>query len=109
MPCQPGMSGAAANDLVGEERIKIMHRVDLGGGGVRPGEAECRQAALHVAEHVAGFLAHGIEGRLAAADDAFAVARPSSCLRAPGNDEARRFLRGRHGEGEGINVGSVGG
>ena len=47
---RPG--GAAAHDLVGEERMKVVHGIDLH-PVVSPSAAECGDPALHLAEHSA--------------------------------------------------------
>ena len=60
VPGQAGARRAAAHDLVGEERMQVVHRVDLRGGRVGPAEAEQRQPPLHLAQHVARLFAHRV-------------------------------------------------
>jgi hypothetical protein len=50
MPGQTARGGCAADDLVGEERMDVKDRIDLGRGHVRPAEAERRHAQLYRSE-----------------------------------------------------------
>src|SRR5262245_1504114 len=43
VPGEAGARSPAAHDVVGKEGVEVVHRVDLGGGRVRPGAAEPRQ------------------------------------------------------------------
>ena len=47
---QTARGGCAADDLVGEERMDVKDRIDLGSGHVRPAEAERRHAQLYRSE-----------------------------------------------------------
>src|SRR5207248_2755448 len=74
VPGQAAPRGAAPHDLVGQKRIKVLHGIDLRGGGIRPRAAERREAALHLTEHVARLLTHGFGTGVATTDDALAIA-----------------------------------
>jgi hypothetical protein len=47
MPGQTARGGSAADNLVGQERMDVEDRINLGRGHVRPAEAERRHAQLH--------------------------------------------------------------
>src|SRR5262249_56315770 len=88
-----GARRAAPHDLVGEERIEVAHGVDLRRRGVGPAETERRKPALHLSEHIARLLAHGLGTGFAAPDGAFAVASASlPGLGAARDHEARRAI-----------------
>src|SRR6185295_3232960 len=103
VPCEPGAGGAAANDLVSEERVKIVHRVDLGRRGVAPAAAEEAEPPLHLAQHEDGLLAHRLGAGLAMADRALVVEGTALAgFTAAGDDEGRRRPLRRHREAEGV-------
>ena len=60
MPSEPRAGSAAADDFVGQERIEVVHRVDLSRRNVGPTEAERRHAAFHCAEHVVRLYAKAV-------------------------------------------------
>src|SRR5438477_5210200 len=93
MPGEARPRRPAVHDLVGEEGVEIVHRVDLGGGGMGPCEAEELQAALHLGEHENGFFPHRLRASLAPADGALAVAGAAlPGLAAARYHEGRRLL-----------------
>src|SRR5262245_21736297 len=73
VPRQPGARGTTADDLVGEERVEILHRVDLARRGVAPAPAQEAEPPLHLAQNEGGLLAHRLRARLAMANGAFPV------------------------------------
>src|SRR5262249_8893882 len=96
----------AEQDLVGEEGVEVVHGIDLGRRGIGPAEAERGEPALHLAEHVARLLAHGVGRGFTVPHGAFAV----SCaalprLAAARDHEARRGVAGGDGEGERVERG----
>jgi hypothetical protein len=72
VPSESGTGGAATYYLVGEERVKVVDRIDLGCGRVSPREPERSHTLLQFGEHEARFLAHTVGGRIATADDELA-------------------------------------
>src|SRR5262245_15617963 len=74
MPGEACAGGAAPHDLVGEKWMQVLHRVDLARRGRGPVHAEQREPALHLAEHINGFLAHRFGAGLAVAHRALGVA-----------------------------------
>src|SRR5437660_11154984 len=70
MPGQTARAGSAADDLVGQERMDVEDRIDLGRRYVRPAEAECRHALLHRFENKACFLTHRFRRLVAPTNDA---------------------------------------
>src|SRR5262249_10112112 len=103
VPSEPGARGAAAYDLIAEERVEVVHRVDLGRGGVGPGEAENAEPALHLAQHILRLLAHGVGPLLAAPYRALTITRAALArLAAAGDDEALGRLCRLHGVREGV-------
>src|ERR1700674_5637198 len=69
MPGQAGPRRSAPNDLLGQERIKVVNGIDLGCRGVMPGKAERGQPPLHLAEHEARLLAQALRADVAPRDD----------------------------------------
>src|SRR5215472_5488059 len=69
MPGQAARARPAADDLVGQERMDVEDRINLGRGHVRPAEAERRHPLLHRPEHETCFLAHRLR-RLVTAPNA---------------------------------------
>ena len=83
--------------------MQVEHGVDLRRRGVGPGEAEPAEPCFHRAEHEHCLLAQRVGAAFAPAHDALAVATLAGPrLRAAGDHEARRRLRGGHGEREGV-------
>src|SRR5205823_11217413 len=103
MPRQTARTGSAADDLVGQERMNIEDRIDLGRGHVRPAEAERRHALLHRPEHEARFLAHRLRRLVAAPNNApFIAGTALARFAASGGDKTgRRAAFARHGVAEG--------
>jgi signal transduction histidine kinase len=103
VPGEARMRGAAAHDLVGQERIKIVHRIGLGGRGGGPILPEKLEAPLHLGEHEDRFLAHGVGAGLAPAHRALAVERAAlTRFAAACHHEGRRLVLACHGEREGM-------
>src|SRR5438105_2751208 len=65
VPAQAMLGGAAANDLVREERMLRIDGIDLRRGHLAPGEAEQAHPPLHLAQHGARLLAHAVRRGIA--------------------------------------------
>ena len=104
VPGQAAWGGSAADDLIGQERMDVENRVDLGRGNLRPTEAERRHPQLHRPEHEARFLAHRLRRLVAAPNDApfiagAALARFTASRR---HKALRRAAFARHGIAKGV-------
>ena len=89
MPGQTARRGPAVDDLVGQERMDVEYRIDLGRGHLRPAEAERRHALLHRSEHEARFLVHRLRRLVAAPNDApFIAGATLARFAASGGDKA---------------------
>src|SRR5262245_34210840 len=77
VPHQPGTRRAALDDLAGEERVDIVNRIELGGGGILPAEAERTHAPLHLAQHEARLFEDARGRDVAAPDDVIPVIAPA--------------------------------
>src|SRR5262245_50297582 len=103
MPGQAGPRGTPPNDLVGEERVEIMNRIDLGRGRVMPGKTERRQSPLHLAEHEPRLFAQAVRADIAARDDVVEIILVALLhFAAAGDDEGGRRIGGRRGVGESV-------
>src|ERR1700730_12706655 len=104
MPGQAARAGSAADDLVGQERIDVEDRIDLGRSHVRPAEAERRHPLLHRPKHETRFLAHRLWRLVTAPNDApFIAGAALARFAASGGDKAaRRAVFVRHGVAEGV-------
>src|SRR6516165_8386721 len=104
MPGQTSWHGSAADELVGQQRMDVEDRINLGRGHIRPAEAEPRHAQLHRPEHEARFLAHRLRRLIAAPNDASFIAGAALAgFAASGGDKAaRRAVFARHRIAEGV-------
>src|SRR5882762_10321966 len=101
MPDQPAGHGAARDELVGDDGVDVIDRVDLRRGDIAPAEAERAHAPLHRAEDVTRLVAHAVGGLVAEPDDALGIAAGAiGSLTAAGRDKA--LPRTRHGIAEGV-------
>src|SRR6266568_2601287 len=101
MPGQAVAEYAAATKLTFENRIDVLHGVELHAGGLLPAAAERAHAALHLVEHPFRLLEHACRAGVAGGGDMVAVIRLAfDRLAAAGDDE--RFWRAWrwHGVGE---------
>src|SRR5947207_9321064 len=67
VPADAVLGGAATDDLVRQERVEGMDRIDLRGGRLAPREAEHTHSTIHLAEHSPRLVAHPIRRRVARA------------------------------------------
>ena len=72
-----GGGAGARENLRDEQRVDIVDGVNVGSGDMPPIGAQAAQAGIHQAQDEAGFLAYGVRGHLAGAND---VPRPESAL-----------------------------
>src|SRR6516165_364291 len=102
MPGQAARAGSAADDLVGQERMDVEDRIDLGRTHVRPAEAERRHPLLHRLQHETRLLAHRLRRLLTAPNDApfIAGAALARFAASGGNKATRRAIFVRHGVAE---------
>ena len=73
VPGQARVRRTAVGDCLGIDGVKFMHGIDLRRRGIDPGDAEAPQSSLHLGQHVAGLLAHGIGAGFPVADGAPAI------------------------------------
>ena len=106
MPGQAGARGAAANQFIDDDRMKVMDGVGLHRCGVFPAKPERRKAAFHFADGKANLFLQPIRAEIAVAHDPLGITpAPAARLGAAGDDEARRrfcslpLARAREGEG----------
>src|SRR5690606_19628458 len=83
---------AAASELLGEEGMNVVHRVELRARRVLPAGPEGAHAPLHLVEHPARLFAQPLRAHVAAADDVVAVV-----ALALGNFGAARDYEGARG------------
>ena len=72
--------------------MDVVHGIDLGRGGFLPGEAKCRHAALHLAEHETGLFANAGRGHVPQPHDMIAIIAAALRRFAAAGDDERRFL-----------------
>ena len=104
--CQVKPPGLAPRRTIslGQERMDVEDRIDLGRGHVRPAEAERRHPLLHRPEHETCFLAHRLRRLVTAPNVApFIAGAAIARFAASGGDEAaRRAVSVRHCVAEGV-------
>jgi hypothetical protein len=92
-PGQPAVGSPPANDLIGEERIEVVDRVDLGRGRISPVCAKCAKAALHLTENESSLLPKPFSTDVTAPYTALLIAAlPFGGLAAPGDYDAWRII-----------------
>ena len=74
MPSEARSGGTSEDNLVRQEWMKIVHRIDLSCRRVGPAEAERQHPFFHLTEYEDGLLPHGLDCGFAAADRALPIA-----------------------------------